>query len=227
MIAKIRPWIGWVGVILFVALYGVELLPHHGPPATVRWVRETIGQEGLIAVNVAIVLGFLAFLPYRRPSRHIWKSHGAFAAFVLALMTEMFGIPLVLFLLSPLVELHPIAPEIIERFGHRLPQVGTLVSIIGVVLIALGWQQIHAAQGLVTTGLYRFMRHPQYTGILLFTFGWIVHWPSIITIALWPLVVAMYVWLALKEEQQVRLEFGEAYDAYAQRTKRFIPVVGP
>ncbi len=75
----------------------------------------------------------------------------------------------------------------------------------------------------MTTGLYRYLRHPQYTGIILFTFGWILHWPSVFTLLLWPLLISAYVWLAKKEEQQALEEFGTAYEEYAKRTRRFIP----
>lgn len=214
---------GWLGVALFVVIYGVELLPHHGPPVTVRWIRDHLGREGLIALNIAIVLAFFALLPYRRPSKGLWKSKGTFAAFVIALMTEMFGWPLVLFLLSPLVEVPRIAPRFFQAVGHWPATVGTALSLLGLALIAGGWHQIHRAQGLVTTGLYRYLRHPQYTGIFLFTLGWIVHWPSLITLALWPILVAAYVWLALKEEREARDEFGDAYGEYVRRTARFLP----
>ncbi len=215
--------VGWLAIAAFVALYGIEIV-HHGPPVTVRWVRQTFGTSGLILLNIAIVLAFLALLPYRRPTKHVWKSRGTFIAFVIALMTEMFGWPLVIFLLSPLVEIPTLAREYRQAFGAWHPEaVGTALSLLGLLLIAVGWRQIHRASGLVTTGLYRYMRHPQYTGILLFTFGWLVHWPSLVTLVLWPLLVAAYVWLARQEERQAVEEFGAAYLKYAARTKRFIP----
>jgi protein-S-isoprenylcysteine O-methyltransferase Ste14 len=62
-----------------------------------------------------------------------------------------------------------------------------------------------------------------WTAIILFTLGWILHWPSFVTLALWPVLMAAYVWLALYEERQARAEFGDDWDAYAARTKRFIP----
>ena len=96
---------------------------------------------------------------------------------------------------------------------------------IALVLIAAGWHQIHRAAGLVTGGLYRWIRHPQYTGIFLFTFGWILHWPSVITLLLWPILIAAYVWLARFEERQALAEFGEEYERYAARSRRFIPGV--
>ncbi len=217
--------LGWIAISLFVAIYAVELLPHHGPPTTIRWIRTTLGPSGLIVLNIVIVLAFLALLPYRRPTKNVWRSRGAFAAFVIALMTEMFGWPLVLFLLSPLVDIPRIAPGYFQAIGHWPATIGTGISFLGIVLIALGWRQIHRAEGLVQTGIYNYLRHPQYTGIFLFTLGWILHWPSVITLALWPVLIAAYVWLALKEEQLIREEFGLVYETYAEVTKRFIPFV--
>ena len=221
----LRTIIGMLAIALFVAIYAVELLPHHGPPVTLHWVRNTLGQGGLIALNIVIVLAFLALLPYRRPTRNVWQSRGAFVAFVIALMTEMFGWPLVLFLVSPLVEVPIIADRWFQAVGHGLASVGTAVSFSGIILIALGWRQIHRAQTLVSSGVYRYIRHPQYSGMFLFTFGWILHWPSLITLLIWPVLIAAYVWLARQEERHVREEFGEIYMDYAQRTKRFIPFV--
>jgi protein-S-isoprenylcysteine O-methyltransferase Ste14 len=62
-------------------------------------------------------------------------------------------------------------------------------------------------------------------GILLFTLGWIIHWPSLVTLVLWPVLAGAYVWLAGQEEKQAVEEFGAAYLEYASRTKRFIPFV--
>ena len=75
----------------------------------------------------------------------------------------------------------------------------------------------------MTTGLYRYLRHPQYTGILLFALGWLLHWPTVVTLLLWPLLVAAYAWLARQEERLALEEFGQAYADYAARTKRFVP----
>ncbi len=217
--------LGWSGVALFVGIYAFEIAPHHGPPITIQWLREHFGQGGLIALNIAIVLAFLALLPYRRSTKGVWKSKGTFIAFVIALMTEMFGWPLLLFLLAPLVDVPQIARGFFDAVGHWPARVGTILSFAGVALVAGGWHQIHRATGMVTGGLYRIMRHPQYTGLLLFTLGWILHWPSVVTLALWPFLVAAYVWLARQEEKQALEDFGESYAAYAGRTKRFIPFV--
>ncbi|MDH7500917.1 MAG: isoprenylcysteine carboxylmethyltransferase family protein [candidate division NC10 bacterium] len=220
---KVSTVVGWLAVLVFVLIYGIELLPHQGAPVTVRWMANTFGRAGLILINIGIVLAFLALLPYRRPTKHIWKAQGTFVAFVIALMTEMFGWPLLLFLLSPLVNIPLLARPYFRTLGHWPASVGTAVSILGLLLVATGWVKIHRAEGLVTTGIYRYMRHPQYTGILLFTLGWILHYPCLLTLLLWPILVAAYVWLAKQEEKHALEMFGEAYGRYAQGTKRFIP----
>lgn len=226
---KINPktWsaVGIAALILFLAIYGVELFSHEGPPVTIKWLRENFGTAGLIALNILIVLAFLALLPYRRSTMSTWKSKGVFVAFVIALMTEMFGWPLLIFLLSPVVEVPSLREWSHRILGHSGPILGTWVSVLGLLLIAVGWRQIHRATGLVTTGIYRYLRHPQYTGIFLFTFGWILHWPSVITIILWPVLVMAYVWLARHEEKYVAKEFGDAYREYAQKTPRFVPFI--
>ena len=217
--------LGWLALLLFVAIYGIELLPHHGAPITVRWMGRTFGRTGLILINIAMVLAFLALLPFRRSTKHIWKAQGTFVAFVIALMTEMFGWPLVVFILAPLVDVPILARPYFQALGHWPAMVGTAVSLLGLVLVALGWAKIHRAEGLVTTGIYRYMRHPQYSGILLFTLGWILHYPTLVTLLLWPVLVVAYVWLARQEERQALEDFGEAYGHYAKVTKRFIPYV--
>lgn len=217
--------LGWTAIILFAAIYLVELVPHHGRPITIAWIQETFGTTGLIILNIVIVLAFLALLPFRRPTKNVWKSHGAFFAFVIALMTEMFGWPLFLFVVSPLFDIPKIAPDYFRAVGHWPATVGTALSFAGIVLIAVGWKQIHRATDLVTSGLYRFMRHPQYTGIFLFTLGWILHWPSVVTLVLWPILIAAYVWLARFEEKNAIADFGDEYVQYAARTKRFIPML--
>jgi protein-S-isoprenylcysteine O-methyltransferase Ste14 len=67
------------------------------------------------------------------------------------------------------------------------------------------------------------MRHPQYTGIFLFTLGWLIHLASIVTLFLWPILTASYVWLSIQEEKEMIETYGDEYINYANKTKRFIP----
>jgi protein-S-isoprenylcysteine O-methyltransferase Ste14 len=189
----------------------------------VAWLRARIGDPGLVAVNILAGLAFLLLLPYRRDTERLWRSKGAFTAFLIALMTEMFGWPLLLWLVAPLVELPSLGHLTHDAFAHAAPIAGTWLSLLGLVLVVLGWRRIHAATGLVTDGIYARMRHPQYTGLLLFTLGWLLHWPTILTLLLWPLLALAYVRLAKREERVLRERFGDAYARYASRAPRFLP----
>jgi protein-S-isoprenylcysteine O-methyltransferase Ste14 len=200
--------VGWIAIIGFIGIYIAEFFPKHGPPITIKWIEETFGTTGLIIVNIVIVLAFFALLPYRRSTKSDWKSKGTFIAFVIALMTEMFGWPLFIFLLSPLFDIPKIAPDYFRSIGHWPALIGTGISFFGLILIAIGWK-----------------RHPQYTGIFLFTFGWILHWPSIITLIIWPVLLLAYYWLSRFEEKMAIEDFGEEYKIYMQHSKRFIPYV--
>jgi protein-S-isoprenylcysteine O-methyltransferase Ste14 len=102
--------------------------------------------------------------------------------------------------------------------------VSNLLMFGGLFIIARGWHQVHRAQGaLVTIGLYRWIRHPQYSGLFLITIGLLIQWPTIITALTWPILVAMYVRLARREEGDMERQFGDAYRAYAARVPRFVP----
>jgi hypothetical protein len=63
--------------------------------------------------------------------------------------------------------------------------------------------------------------HPQYTGILLAVFGQITRWPTIITLALFPVIALAYVRLALSEEKDMIDRFASYYEGYMQRGPRF------
>jgi protein-S-isoprenylcysteine O-methyltransferase Ste14 len=79
---------------------------------------------------------------------------------------------------------------------------------------------------LATQGIYARMRHPQYAGFILIMFGFLVQWPTLLTLAMFPVLVFMYVRLALNEERQVEAEFGQAWRDYAAHTPHFFPRLG-
>jgi len=76
---------------------------------------------------------------------------------------------------------------------------------------------------LVTDGLYAHTRHPQYTGIYIITLGFMIQWPTLITLILWPFVIGMYYRLAKREEQDALNKFGQKYREYMERTPMFFP----
>jgi methanethiol S-methyltransferase len=76
---------------------------------------------------------------------------------------------------------------------------------------------------LATTGPYAYVRHPQYIGFVLIMFGFLLQWPTLLTLAMFPILVWMYARLARSEEREVAAEFGAAYRQYAARVPRLVP----
>jgi hypothetical protein len=88
------------------------------------------------------------------------------------------------------------------------------------MLIARGWDVLYAAQQkheLASTGIYARMRHPQYLGFILVITGFLLQWPTVLTLAMYPVLVIMYLQLARQEERQAEREFGDRYRAYKAR----------
>ena len=81
---------------------------------------------------------------------------------------------------------------------------------------------------MVVEGVYSQMRHPQYTGLFLIVFGeGVVHWPTIVSLIAFPVIVLSYSYLARKEERQVLERFGDEYRDYMRRVPMFIPRAKP
>lgn len=199
------------------------------------------GLWGLVVLNSAIFILF-AFSFFKPKTRRDWTSFGMFSAFLVALFVEMYGFPLTIFLLSGwLQNRYPNVDWFSHDAGHLLemtlgwranPHFGPfhLLSFIlvgaGFVLVSVAWKELFTAQRLgtlATTGPYAHVRHPQYVGFVLVLLGFLVQWPTILTLAMFPVLVVMYVRLARLEEKEVAAEFGEAHAAYAVRVPAFIP----
>jgi protein-S-isoprenylcysteine O-methyltransferase Ste14 len=202
------------------------------------------GLWGLVLVNsVVFILFAYSFFKPRTPRD--WRSFGAFSGFLIALFAEMYGFPLTIYFLSGWLQTrYPDVDWFSHDAGHLLemmfgwkasPHLGPfhILSFVligaGFVLIAAAWRVLHEAQqrrALATTGPYSYVRHPQYAGFILVMLGFLVQWPTILTLAMFPVLVWMYMRLAHREEREVRAEFGEAYDRYAARTPGWFPRIG-
>ena len=224
-----------LGILLisgFVYLYWGHFSDAPGPPSAIRYIMSHWGMKIAIVINAAVFLLFILFLPFR--DRIAWRSKGALSAFILALFAEMFGVPLLIFLLQPIGADNQIWDAIglggIKRsvwyFSKHWPTraVGVWMTLIGMLLVFFGWMKIHKASGLVTDGIYRYMRHPQYTGIFLIITGWMFRWLNPTILIMYPILLILYYRLARREEQQVLKEYGEAYLSYKEETPMFFPI---
>ena len=195
----------------------------------------------LVVINSAIFILF-AYSFFKPRTTRDWRSFGAFSAFLIALFTEMYGFPLTIFLLSGWLQSRfPDIDWFSHDAGHLLemmfgwktnPHFGPfhLLSFAfiggGFILISRAWVVFYDAQQkrqLATTGPYSYIRHPQYLGFILIMFGFIVQWPTLLTLLMFPVLVVMYVRLAHWEEQEVRAEFGGDYNRYAAKTPAWLP----
>lgn len=195
----------------------------------------------LVIVNSAIFILF-AFSFFKPRTRRDWRSFGAFSAFLVALFTEMYGFPLTIYLLSGWLQSnYPGVDWFSHDAGHLLemlfgwkvnPHFGPFHVLSfafiggGFILISVAWRELHAAQQqdrLATSGPYAWVRHPQYDGFVLVMFGFLLQWPTLLTLAMFPVLVWMYLRLARTEERESIARFGEAYRDYADRVPAFIP----
>lgn len=194
-----------------------------------------VGTWGLAAIVIVIV----SWLLYRYLAPQSWKEWGrvgVIQAFIVAFYAEMYGFPLTIYFLARVfgLDLAWSAGGNLwaQLFGTPMAHivamvVGYAIVFSGAMLVADGWRRIHQARGeqrLMTDGVYARVRHPQYTGLFLIVFGeGIVHWPTIVSVIAFPVIVIAYTLLARREERQMIKEFGDEYRAYQQRVPMFIP----
>jgi protein-S-isoprenylcysteine O-methyltransferase Ste14 len=191
-------------------------------------VWEFWSRWDLVLASAALFSLFLLLMPFRR--RGEWASRGAFAAFLVALFTEMYGLPLTVYIIAPFLVSVPGSGEWLwagHLFGWPGILIGTPILITGGALIAIGWKALHRAvsmdEGLVTDGVYGVVRHPQYLGLILLTLGWLVHWPTIVGAVMWPLLVLLYYRLASREEKYLERRFGEDFHNYRNEVSMLLP----
>ena len=202
------------------------------------------GLWSLVIINSLIFIVF-AFSFAKPKSPRDWRSFGAFSAFIVALFTEMYGFPLTIYLLSGwLQNRFPRLSLTSHEAGHLwwtllgikgdphsnpLHLLSNIFILGGLILLGAAWQVLYKAQRnhtLAVTGPYAVIRHPQYVAFIVIMLGFLLQWPTILTLAMFPILVVMYVRLAHYEERQAVAEFGEQYVAYAARTPGFFPRLG-
>ncbi|WP_375753443.1 methyltransferase family protein [Vibrio sp. HN007] len=201
------------------------------------------GLWSLVLLNSAIFI-FFAFSFIKPKSALDWRSLGVFSAFVVALFTEMYGFPLSIYFLSGwLSEQYPGVDFFDHNNGHLLHTLlglegdphwdplhlmSSLLIVVGFIILSSAWNVLFQAQksgNLATTGWYARCRHPQYLAFMIVMFGFLLQWPTIPTLILFPILVIVYRRLAIKEEQLAEIEFGIQYASYRKRTPGWIPKI--
>ena len=199
------------------------------------------GLWSLVFINSAIFIIF-AFSFSKPRTKRDWRSFSAFSAFIVALFVEMYGFPLTIYLLSGwLVRNYPGVDFLSHDAGHLLHTLigwkidphfdplhllSNILIFGGFILLSSAWKVLYDAQRagtLATTGQYAHVRHPQYDGFILIMLGFLLQWPTLITLLMFPILVFMYVRLARREEAEVMAEFGDKYKRYMLSTPAFLP----
>jgi protein-S-isoprenylcysteine O-methyltransferase Ste14 len=195
------------------------------------------GLWALVIINSAVFIIFAASFFHPRGGRD-WRALGAFSAFIVALFAEMYGYPLTIYLAGSVVGSqlglsHDAGHLWVDLVGwkgdpHFSPfHVASWILIGGGFwLIGAAWSRLHAAAQagtLATQGAYLRVRHPQYAGFLAIMVGFLLQWPTLPTLVMFPILVVVYRRLAIREERDSAAAFGAGWDAYAEVTPRFIP----
>jgi len=203
------------------------------PPAYGLWL--------LVILNAAVFVMF-TFSFFRPRTARDWRIFGSYSAFIIALFVEMYGFPLTIYLLSGwLQSRYPEIDLLSHDAGHLWstlmgakgnPHFGPLHLLsylligLGFYLLAQAWPVLYSAQRqnrLAISGPYALIRHPQYVAFALIMLGFLLQWPTLLTLLMFPVLLVMYRRLAIAEEQEMKTRFGDEYERYAVNTPRFLP----
>ncbi|HEY4681641.1 MAG TPA: isoprenylcysteine carboxylmethyltransferase family protein [Candidatus Acidoferrales bacterium] len=102
------------------------------------------------------------------------------------------------------------------------------IFLAGLILFAIGFAQVYGSKLLrrgqvVSGGLYRWIRHPQYLTVGVMGIGVLLHWPRFLVLVGYVTMLFLYYFLARHEERSCLARYGESYRSYLARTGMFFP----
>ena len=204
-------------------------------------MEYSYGNWLLVLINVTIFLVFV-FTGFKPRSRTDWSTFNMFAAFIVSLFAEMYGFPLTIYLLVSffgrwfpnLNFTHSSGHLLIDLFGFKGDPHTNFIHLLsnififgGLVLLSNAWKILYRANQkdkIADSGIYRYVRHPQYTAFILIIFGFLLQWPTIITLTMAPILIFRYIRLSQSEEKYMIEKFGQSYINYQKNTSQFVPL---
>ena len=200
------------------------------------------GQWWLVVLNI-LIFGYFIWSNFKPQNKTDWRTLGSMLAFLVALFAEMYGFPLTIFLLTSFFGNKFLNLDFSHNDGHLLTTLlgykgdphfspehilSYILIIGGIILLGNAWQVLYRAarkNDLATTGPYHYVRHPQYLAFILIIVGFLLQWPTIITLLMAPILIWRYLNLGRKEEKQALIKFGNKYQSYFNRTPGYIPLL--
>lgn len=203
-------------------------------------MKYEYGNWFLVVIISVVFLLFLKSI-FKPRTKTDWRTYQSFSAFIIALFAEMYGFPLTIYLLTSWFGNKFFKIDFSHDSGHILNKIlnisgdphfnwlhmlsnGLIVG--GLILIASAWEILYKAQKegvLAVTGVYKYVRHPQYIGFILIIIGFLLQWPTLITLIMAPILILRYIKLAREEEREMVNRFGKEFEDYRKNTQAFFP----
>jgi protein-S-isoprenylcysteine O-methyltransferase Ste14 len=198
------------------------------------------GNWLLVLFNIVLFLYFVK-AAFRPRTKTEWATYRTFGAFIAALFAEMYGFPLTIYLLTSYFGNNFLGLDLTHNSGHLLNDLlglkgdphfslfhifSNVFIVGGLILLSSAWSVLYQASKknlLATVGVYRYMRHPQYFAFILIIIGFLLQWPTLVTLIMAPILIVRYVTLAKSEEKQMVDKFGQVYRDYRSKTPGFLP----